>query len=280
MLSERIKQARLMRGFSLRTLAEVAGGISAQAISNYENDKDTPSSGVLLRLADALGVDLDFLFRTVKIELGKPAYRKHCKLKPSEMLRLENCIQDCVERYTEVESIVGAEVTLWDGIPDNVKEEIQSIEDVEDRAEKLRQFWNVGDDPIDCLTELLEDNGIKVIFRKADTEFDGCAYPNGNVPIIVVNESKPTDRIRFDLAHELGHLLIRFPSEWDDKSVEAAAHRFAGAFLVTADSARRELGANRTNISILELQKLKLKYGMSMQAWLHRACDLEIVTKN
>jgi len=280
MLGDRIKQARLLRGLSLRALAEAAGGISAQAISNYETGKDAPGSGVLLRLVDALGVDLEYLFRTVKVELGQPAYRKHCRLSEAEMADLESSVLDSVERYAEAESIVDAEVAPWTGIPAEITTEIQAVEDAEDRADGLRKAWGVGGGPIDCLTELLEDHGIKVIFRSANAMFDGCAYPYGDTPVIVVNERKPTDRIRFDLAHELGHLLIRFPEEWDDKSMEDAAHRFAGAFLVPAKAARLELGLHRTGISILELQKLKLKYGMSMGAWLRRARDLEIVTKS
>lgn len=76
MLGERIKQIRVAKGLSLRTLAEKMGCVSAQAISNYETDKDTPSSSVLLSLADALGTSVSDLFQRVSIPLGEPAYRK------------------------------------------------------------------------------------------------------------------------------------------------------------------------------------------------------------
>jgi len=41
-----------------------------------------------------------------------------------------------------------------------------------------------------------------------------------------------------------------------------------------------ELGENRTRITLLELSELKLKYGMSAQAWIHRARDLGILSEN
>ncbi len=61
-LGERIKLGRKSSGLSLRALAEEVG-VSAQAISKYERDQDVPSSGVLLRLARALGVRVEFFFR-------------------------------------------------------------------------------------------------------------------------------------------------------------------------------------------------------------------------
>lgn len=278
MLGERIRQARARKAMSLRALADAAGDISAQAISNYETDKDAPSSGVLLRLAKALEVPIDYFFRTATVELGTPAYRKHCKLSKSEMMALESTVQDAVERYAEAELLISEETRGAATVPSEFAEQVGSLDAIEDRAQALRRAWSIGNGPIDKLTELLEDHGIKVIFMSAGEHFDGCAFPNGKTPVIVVNDAKPADRIRFDLAHELAHLLLRFPEEWDDDAIESAAHRFAGAFLVPADVARMELGDQRSNISVLELRTLKLKYGMSMQAWLHRAKDLEIVS--
>ncbi len=48
-LGSRIKMARTAAGLSLRALAEKAG-VSAMAISKYQNGKDIPRSGVLIRL--------------------------------------------------------------------------------------------------------------------------------------------------------------------------------------------------------------------------------------
>ena len=62
MLGERIKQARMVSGMSTRALAGQAG-ISAQAISKYERNMDTPSSGVLIRLSKALNVKTEYFFR-------------------------------------------------------------------------------------------------------------------------------------------------------------------------------------------------------------------------
>jgi Zn-dependent peptidase ImmA (M78 family) len=60
---------------------------------------------------------------------------------------------------------------------------------------------------------------------------------------------------------------------------EKAAFRFAGAFLVPEPAARQELGNRRQRLDVYELHMLKHKYGMSMQAWIHRAQDLNILSQ-
>lgn len=67
MIGERIRQARKMKALSLRALASKAG-LSAQAISNYENSKYLPDSSVLLRLAHALDRKIEFFLLPQMIE--------------------------------------------------------------------------------------------------------------------------------------------------------------------------------------------------------------------
>ncbi|MEN6520081.1 MAG: helix-turn-helix domain-containing protein [Armatimonadota bacterium] len=278
MLGDRLKQARRARHLTQDDLANSVN-LSKAAISNYETGKDCPSSGVLFRLADTLNVSFDYFFRTVTVDLGEPAYRKHCSLPESRKLELEAAVCDKVESYLETEALfLNDQIQLQ--IPDSFSERIASNEDTEELAEQLRKAWGLGYYPIDNLAELLEEHGIKVIFVTTHNAFDGCAYPNGSVPVIVVNKQKAGDRIRFDLAHELGHLLLKFSGNWDEDIQESAANRFAGAFLAPAAAVKKELGTHRSRISLQELHDLKHKYGMSMQAWVYRALDTEVIAKS
>ena len=59
---------------------------------------------------------------------------------------------------------------------------------------------------------------------------------------------------------------------------EAESNRFAGAFLAPA-SERKELGDRRVWLEPQELAALKNAYGLSMQAWMHRAKDLGIMSE-
>ena len=57
--AERLKQVRSEKGFSQKQLGEMISVIP-QAISNFENGHNLPTFGVLVRLADALAVSIDW----------------------------------------------------------------------------------------------------------------------------------------------------------------------------------------------------------------------------
>lgn len=275
-IGQRIKTARKAKRMSLRALAEQAG-VSAMAISKYERDEMAPGSGALARLAQALEVPLDFFFRPKAQAVTLQAYRKHASLKKKEEAAILARIQEWLERYLEIENLFPVVVRHAD-LPVYQVEELQEIENA---TQDLRRQWRLGLDAIENLTELLEDRGIKVGLVEGFDHFDACTFlADGNsetrFAVIVTKADIPGDRQRYNLSHELGHLVLKISGEMDE---EKAAHRFAGAFLVPAPVARYELGEKRTNLEIRELYVLKRKYGLSMQAWIYRAKDLEIISE-
>ncbi len=282
-IGERIKQARKIRGMSQRELAKRAE-VSAQAISKYERDINAPSSGVLLRLAKALGVGVEFFVRPRSVLSITPDYRRRQAFPRKRVAALIAEIADWLERYIEIERILRPdEGGLAFEFPSGYPRAVSSMEEVEEAALDLRRAWDLGSDPIENLVHLLEDRGIKVgVIDSEDDRFDACTFfagDDGRAPVVVARSKIPGDRQRFSIAHELGHLMIE-PGEGLD--AERAAHRFAGAFLVPEKAARFELAAGkglRRDLSDFELLALKQKYGMSMQAWIYRAKDLGIISE-
>ncbi len=273
-IGERLKLARVRARLSQRELAARAG-VSAMAISKYENNEMMPGSTVLLRLSAALDVRPEFLLRSAPQLVIEPVYRKHSKLGTKAQNAILAQIQDWLERYLLVESLCLEERSFE--MPQGFPKEVQTLAQAEQAAATLREIWQLGSDPIDNLTELLEAKGIKVGLIAADDDFDACAFLyDGKAPVIAVNRNRPGDRQRFDLAHELGHMMLRATGGLDE---EQAVHRFAGAFLVPAEAAYLELGKARTRLDLLELAMLKRKYGMSMGAWIYRARDLGILNE-
>lgn len=279
MIGERLKQARTAAGLSLRALAEQVS-LSAMTISKYETGKAMPSSSVLLSLAKALGVSVEYFFRPKKVELEDVDYRKHSNLPKKVLSQIQGDVLEQVERFLELEDYLpGApivEFKLPKGLPDRIAE----YDDIEGVAEAVRKAWGLGTNPIAELTDTLEKRGINAFQSKAlhDSAFDGLAARVDGIPVIVVGTGWPGDRQRFTLAHELGHLVMkgRLTRKLDE---EAAANRFAGAFLVPKSEVLKELGPIRTWLEPNELCVLKKTYGLSMGGWMHRAKDLGILSE-
>jgi Zn-dependent peptidase ImmA (M78 family) len=165
-------------------------------------------------------------------------------------------------------------------MPEGFPVQISQPADVEQAAVRLREVWRIGVDPIENLTDLLEDKGIKVGLIDADAEFDACAFwaeVDGQTPFIVGRRGLTGDRQRFSFAHELAHLLLDIPANLNHEKV---SNRFAGAFLAPDPAVRFELGTSRQSLSSWELHLLKHKYGLSMQAWIMRASDLGILSES
>src|SRR5437588_940888 len=276
MIGERIKQARKAAGLSLRALADRAG-VTAMAISKYEGGKSTPSSRVLLDLSKALGVRTEYFFRPVKIELQEMKHRKHSRLPKKALDQIEGDVKEQLERFIELEQLLPNGPVQAFKLPAHLAAPIATLDEVEAVARDLRTSWDLGVDPIPVLTDMLEERGIKVFQSQAiNDRFDGMAATVDGIPVVVVGRGWPGDRQRFTLAHELGHLVLhgRLAPDVDE---EAAANRFAGAFLAPADEVRKELGEKRVWLEPRELEVLKKTYGLSMQGWMHRAKDLGIL---
>lgn len=270
-IGQRIKQARKAKALSLRGLAEQVE-ISPMAISKYERDMDMPSSAVLVKLASVLGMSIDYFFRPNLLTIQLQSYRKHTRLGIKNQEAIQAHIQDWLERYTEVES-------LFPGDPSFLPlpcYKVKSFKDVEEASIMLRMDWELGLDPIENLIQLLEDRGIKIGLVEGFEHFDACTFIANGKPVIISKINLPGDRQRFNIGHELGHQVLDIDSSLDPEKV---AHRFIASFLVPAIAARYELGEKRTTIDLGELLILKHKYGLSMQAWIYRAKDLNIITQ-
>lgn len=277
-IGERIKQARNLGGLSLRDLASKVG-LSAQAISKYERDIDTPNSENLLKISKALKVKVAYFLRSIELSALKPEYRKKHHLGKKNEKQILALIHDWLERYLEMESILSSG-DLDFKMPRGFPKTVSSLDAVEECTQNLREIWKLEFRPIENLIELLEVNNFKVGLVKAGSGFDACTFKtedHGQIPVIAIKDNLPGDRQRFNLAHELGHILLNPSGNLDS---EKMANRFAGAFLVPKKSAISELGGSRESIDPLELFNLKHKYKMSMMAWIYRAKDLAIITES
>jgi Zn-dependent peptidase ImmA (M78 family) len=254
--------------------------LSHTAIQKYEDNEVIPSSDVLIRLAKALNVKVEYFFRPEKFTLKGVQYRKHADMPKSELEEIDAKILDQIECRLELESLFPSSPIQKFSIGEK---KFKSYDDMEHIANKIRQEWNLGLEPLSNLIDIFEENGIKVfeIDNQLYPKFDGFSAYVDDYPIIVIGNKWPGDRQRFTLAHELGHLVLNgymYPEHVIDE--EKCCDRFAGAFLLPKESLTLILGENRTHLEPRELSLLKREFGISMVAILHRAEDTGIITSS
>jgi Zn-dependent peptidase ImmA (M78 family) len=104
---------------------------------------------------------------------------------------------------------------------------------------------------------------------------DAYSFDSRLRPVVVLNPIKRDHyRQRFDVAHELGHLVMHGDAEPGGHIVEEQAHRFASELLMPAAEIRDRLPATMGGNVWVTLAKLKEQWGVSMQALLFRARQL------
>jgi transcriptional regulator with XRE-family HTH domain len=277
MIGERIRAARKAQGLSLRALAERVG-LSHEMIRRYEQGKAVPSASTLHKIADTLRCSPDYFLRPTLVGAIEPAFRLKRTLPARERAMIILQVRDWIERYLIIERILGLETRFE--FPEGFPYPVRQMEDVEQAAIALRDAWQVGLAPIANLVALLEERGLRVGTLSGFEVFDGCAFEveigNHCQPVLVYAENSPGDRQRFSIAHELGHLVLRVEGNLNEEKV---ANRFAGAFLAPQPSVIRELAEMGSTLTLSELAHLKRKYGMSMQAWIYRLRELDLISK-
>jgi Zn-dependent peptidase ImmA (M78 family)/transcriptional regulator with XRE-family HTH domain len=153
--------------------------------------------------------------------------------------------------------------------------------DVDDRAgdgperaaQLIRERWNLGAGPAGHLVRLLERNGVLAVFSPPQVaSVDAYSFDSRLRPVVVLNPiKKDYYRQRFDVAHELGHLIMHSDAEPGGRIVEDQAHRFAAELLMPAQQIRDLLPATMGGNAWRTLARLKEQWGVSLQALLYRA---------
>jgi len=284
MIAKKIRQARLAAGISLDDtvlkLKKAGFTISKPALSHYENGKRTPNAEVLQKLGKVFSVPSSwFMGAANDFSITWFSYRAQSTLGVRRRNEIEAYASHLAEKQTHVYSLFPQ--VSRSNFPDRKK--VTSIDEADSVAADIREKWALGTDALESVTQTLETHGAMVLHYNAmqTAKFDGVsAMVNNTWPLLLINSKVSPDRLRFDLAHELGHVLMDTRDMGDPKAEEFAANRFASSFLMPPPVLKFELGKKRANISLSELLLLKEKYGISAAALLYAANVHGIITKD
>lgn len=265
-----ILATRRARGLTQEQLCEQVA-VTQAALSRYETNDRDPEPAVLERLAATLGVTVDFLRHPFRLQ-GAIAVDAH--------MRRQKTVK--VSAWKKVEADLNLlrmrTAYLLERVPLQPEQQVPAFDPVDtepaDAARLVRAQWRMPIGPVRTLIRWMESAGVVVVEQDfATARIDGACQWAGTDPVVLINAGLPTDRKRWTLAHELGHLVLHADTATDD--MEGQANAFA-AELLTPEHLIRPLLHDPT---IGRLADLKAEWGVSMQALFARAMALGLTTR-
>lgn len=280
-----LKKARLMRGLSMTELA-AKSSLSRESISKYELGATKPRGESILKLANALKFPVYFFGKPdIVIPMGTVFFRSQAastnKLREMQKIRLELAAQSLlyISKYIKLPQL---------NIPEPLNLKIEEItpEIVQRLASKTRKMWQLGSGPIKNLTNVMEANGIIITETTMHSgKMDAVSTRINDVPLIALTDNNESVmRRRFNLAHELGHILLHNSVEnvFDLNNnkyknlLEKQANQFASYFLLPDESFTDYLVAGSMNF----FRQAKLYWNVSIAALIYKANELHLLSEN
>ena len=272
---DRLRLARMLASLSMDELGSRVG-VSRQFIHKLENNTNEPTGDLRAALSAVLEVDTAFFSSPIV----RPVREDDCHFRKLSTAP-RTILAQTAARGTIAEAIVEAldrRMTLPQvNFPDAGNP--GSMEDVERAAETARQHWHLGlDAPITNMTRVLENAGAIVVhFDDISDRIDALSIARRR-PLIVRSSAKTAAvRLRFDLAHEAGHLVMHQGIVTGDKLTESQAHRFASAFLTPRKAFAKEFPRTRRMLDWAGLYAMKRRWKVSVRAIIRRAFDLGLI---
>jgi len=280
---ERLSQALAARRLSQIELARMVG-VSPTTISKWRSGQQSPEADALERLASVINVSPEWFTRQKPESMSLGLCRSNASAHVASRQMLEARLEWAQDIVLSLSEFVDFPVVKLPKYEFDDPEKIGDA-DIEQAANACRELWGLGRGAIPDLALAVEGAGIILIREETGVaQIEGVSTWSSstvlNRPFILLSADKGNAfRSRFDLAHELGHLVLhkhipRATEPQRHKLMEQQAHRFAGAFLLPAESFSFEI---RIPVTLDSLLLLKQRWGASVAAIIMRLHALEII---
>lgn len=277
----RLIQALAARGLSQVALASMVG-VSPATISKWKSGQQSPEAEALASLAQVINVTPEWFTRPLPEKCSLPLFRSNASAHANARTMLEARL----EWSQDIALALSEFVDFPDvNLPKRAFTDPEQITnaDIEEAADECRELWGLGRRAIPDLAMAVEGAGVILV-----REETGVATIEGlsawsqvlNRPLVLLSSDKQNGfRSRFDLAHELGHLILhkginRSTDPVRHKIMEDQAHRFAGAFLLPAETFAAEV---KSPVTLDSLLLMKQRWGVSVAAMVMRLWALKVI---
>lgn len=270
----RITLARELRGLTKAALAAELG-VSSRTVRTFESDGAPAARAQALAKALAVGESFFVLPDVAEVTFEDGFFRS---------LRSATAAQRASARAS---ASIGTD--LYGFITDrftlprlNLPE--ADLTSPEQAARTLRAAWGRGTEPLPNLIQLAESHGVRVMSLPVQSRtVDAFSFIRNRQAYAFLSTAKTAESSRFDLAHELGHLVMHAhqPLTSDTRSsadtdLERQADRFAAEFLMPAEAV---LPRSSKEPAVPEILNLKRSFHVSAMAMAKRLHTLGRATE-
>lgn len=296
---ENIKLLRNLNGISRKSLA-MKLNCSEQAIGQYERGVLNPKMKNIIDMSDYFKVKSSFFYNKLPTKKSIPeqniAYRSKDRdvrkrtVEESTKLQLASSIIEFCENSFNLKTspllVIIDEINSIKNRYDNSDRNNDLIESYANITRKLLGI-NYNHD----LLYNLEVNGVYVIesdlLSYADAYSVWSRYNDNKLfqPFIILSNSTTSVRRIFDLAHELGHLVMHYDidmnnlEKWEFLDYEKEANEFASAFLLPKNEVSSWIKMVTHKGNPDSYIPIKQKYYVSLATAAYRAYELGYLSK-
>ncbi|HIB1900871.1 TPA: helix-turn-helix domain-containing protein [Enterococcus faecium] len=280
---KQLTSARISRGMTMKELAERAD-LSRQMISNYESGKTIPKAESLLKILSVLNFPRSFFSNEVsELTTGATFFRSQTASTKRVRDMQKERLKYLFNIYGKLSSYVNFPKL---NLPDVLEKDIYDIteDDIIEKANELRKKWELDlSSPINNLIQIAEKNGIVISEANMSNQtLDAVSRWIVDRPFIMLTDnSESSVRRRFNVAHELGHILLHNSIEsihdysaQDLKNIiEMQANLFASHFLLPSQAFTDSLLSTSLDYYV----DLKKYWKVSIQAMVYKTYSLNLI---
>jgi Zn-dependent peptidase ImmA (M78 family)/transcriptional regulator with XRE-family HTH domain len=272
---DRIKQIRELMGWTQLEASKLLG-VSQPFMAKVEGDRLPPPEQFIEKLSLVSGFPRAFFTREPESEFpaGSLLFRSHMCMTVKEAAEMY--------RYAQLTFGIFREMLAkrrFKPFPLNLP--IGVSNDPGEAAAVTRSELGLSPDkPIPNLAHALEKAGVLILALPKPFEhreaFSLWAGFDRSRPVIVLAGGRVGDRLRMNVAHELGHLVMHKPVVNAVRELEKQAFQFAAEFLMPEKQMRLEIVPP---VNLDTFASLKQRWGVSIAALVMRAREIEIINQ-
>jgi len=289
-LNKRMLAARETAGFSITQAAQKLGFKNYQTLSAIEKGARKINAHELIMMARLYGRTLDYFLESDVAPDPVPLWRKTTR---TDINQIQRQFLSFLENYSNLEHLLGLK-RRWKDILRNYDRDDFSYNGFE-QADKLgadiHNFLDLGSRPSSNLLNVLENKlRFKILHLSLGDGVSGASVVDNALGVgILINANDAPWRRKFDLAHELFHIItwnVFSPEEIGDGTTKTRPEQYADIFASSLLLPEAHLldalkeTATDNEIRIIDIIELAKDFGVSSEAILWRLVNLGRLKKS